>query len=173
MVVIAYLRLILWANIFNITLIFEKPIENGFLNLLIIFFFKEFVAKELHRPNHEQLSSFCAHINCRGWSICWKTYGSSRKNRLWWLSHVYCCSIWIHKFEPTIFISVGQLVFRISIFLRIFTRLCPIFFLSSISSFNKSIIQTAVPNKGLLGMQVFMERLSDDWVGIDAYSYLL
>ena len=38
----------LFDTFFKVTFVIEQPVECGFLNFLIVFFLKEFVAEKLH-----------------------------------------------------------------------------------------------------------------------------
>lgn len=54
---------------FSISFRIQEPLENSFLNLLVILIFKEIVFEKLHRAHHVELSLFSACVNCCNWSI--------------------------------------------------------------------------------------------------------
>lgn len=68
------------------------------------------------------------------------------------------------------FISCGQVIFGVSKFFGIFAWLIALILLCSIGSFDELIVDTTISNEGLLWMQIFMERLSNNSVCVNADS---
>lgn len=133
MMVLAQFRLVL-NTLLQVHLIIEQPAEHGFLDLLVVLLFKEFVTKELNRAGDEQLASPRALVKSSDGSICGETDWPTRQNCLTWPPNVDGSSIWVYELEPTVFIPVSQLVFSISIFLGIFSGFVLVFICGSIGT---------------------------------------
>jgi hypothetical protein len=146
--VVTQLWLVLNA-LFKIALIIDDPPEHSLLDLLVVFLFEEVICEKLHWSNDQEFSSLWADIEGSDWSICWKTDWTSRKKCITWLSYIECWSIWIDKFETSIFISVRQVIFSISIFFGILSWFIFIilYFVSSIGS--SILIQNAMVRKDI------------------------
>ena len=91
----------------NVSDVTQHPPENRFLDLLVVFFFEEFIAKKLLRSDDEQFSSSRTHIKCSDRPICWETDWSTGQNWVTWLTCVDGSTVWIYEFETSIFVSVG------------------------------------------------------------------
>ena len=60
-------------NCFDVALIIQKPLEESFLNLLVVLLFEEVVVQELHRTEDEQFTAFERHVESSNGSIGWET----------------------------------------------------------------------------------------------------
>ena len=74
MYLLAYLRLFL-DMVFKLCILalVEKPLENGLLNLLVIFLLKEVIVEKLHGCEHKEFSTTLACIESTDRSVCWET----------------------------------------------------------------------------------------------------
>ena len=66
----------------------EQPLEEGFLNFLVIFFFKELVVKHADATQNQQLSSSLVYVECCNWSVGRIADRSRGKNGEGWFSHI-------------------------------------------------------------------------------------
>lgn len=51
----------------------QQPLEDCFLDLLVVLVLKKFICKKLHRPQHKQLSSLLTLVKSADGSIWWET----------------------------------------------------------------------------------------------------
>ena len=90
----------LWLSLdvaLKIVVICQHPSEHGLLYLLVVFLLEEFVTKEFHGTDHEELASTWTNIKRSNWSVCWETDWARGEKSMTWLPNVYGRSIGIHK----------------------------------------------------------------------------
>lgn len=108
---------------FKIASIAQQPRKQGFLYLLVVFFLEEFITKELQRTLDVELAPLRTDIKRSSRSVCRKTNRPRRQQRLARLAHVDRAAVRVHKLEPAVLVSVGQVVLCVAILLGILTRL--------------------------------------------------
>ena len=121
-------RLILNIS-FQIAFVLQQPTEYTLLDLLIILLFEKLICEELHRTHDKKFTTSWWYIKRSNRSVCRKTDGTTRKKSHTWLSNINSCSIRVHKFQSSIFVSMSQIIFSVSILLRKFPWFVFIFFL--------------------------------------------
>jgi hypothetical protein len=66
----------------------QQPLEDCFLDLLVVLILKKFVCKKLNGPQHKELSTLLTLVKSADGSIWWETYWTTRQDRHRWFSHI-------------------------------------------------------------------------------------
>lgn len=169
--VLGHLRLVLNGSL-KVSFVLEQPVEDALLNLLVIFFLEEVVMEELHRAHDKQLASLERHVEGANWAVRRETNRARRQESAARLAHIERRAIGVDELEPAMLIAVVKLIFSVAVLLRVLARLVLIFFLST-GSLGEFIREAPIANVGLLGMEVLVEGLPHNAIGVDADADLL
>ena len=173
MLILAYVRLFL-DMIFKLCILalVQKPFENCFLNLLVIFFLKELIVEKLHRSEHKEFSTSLTCIESTDRSVCWETDWTTWENGYRGAEYIQSCSVRIDKPKSTILISLYKIFMISSNLSSVFTSLLSGLLRLAFSDTYQVLIQNTVSNEALLWVQVLVEMFSDNWVVINTYTNL-
>ena len=91
-----------------------------------------------------------------------------------WFPHIDCAPVRIHKLQAAIFVSIGELVLGVSVFLGVLSWLVSIVCSClSVGSLDQLLVEASVSNECFLGVEVLVESLSYNRVTIEADADLL
>lgn len=103
--VLTKLSLLLNA-LLKVSFVTKHPPENCVLNLLIVFFFEELIAKKLHGSRDEKFTTFQTHVEGTDGPVSWKTDRSTRQQGVTWLPDIDSGPIWVDELKPAILIPI-------------------------------------------------------------------
>ena len=118
MVVLGQLRFVLYDG-FDVALVIQKPLEETFLDLLVVLLFKEVVVHELHRAQDEQFAAFQRHVEGADWSVRGETDGTRTEDGATWFADVESGAVRVDELEAAILIPIVELVLGVAVLSRI------------------------------------------------------
>ena len=167
---------------FEITLVIEKPFEETLLDLLVVLLFEEIVVQELHGAHHEQFTAFQGHVESTNGSVSWETNRARTQNGATWFADIESRAVWVDKFESTVLISIIKVILGVAVLSGKLAFLL-LFFVSTSGSNNlvkttfylldELFRKATISNKGLFGMEVLVEGLSNHAVRVYGDANLL
>ena len=166
----------------EVAFVLQQPVEDTFLNLLVVLLLEKVVVEELHRAHHEELSSLERHVEGADGAVCRETNGAGREECAAGLANVERRAVGVDKLQSAVLVAVIQVVLRVAVLLRILPRFVLVFFLAAGSPIKVSgtayllgefVREAPVADVGLLGMKVLVEGLSHHAVRVDADADLL
>ena len=193
MVVLRQLLLIL-DRLLQVAIIVEHPTEDSLLDLLIVLLLEEVVMQKMHRAGYKQLTALQTHVECTDRSVSRETNGSRAEQRMTGFAHIERGAIRIDELETAMLITVIQVVLGIAVLFGELARLVLtiLFFATGGPEIDKKWLEilfceikggchlldeligkAAVSNECLLRVEVFVESLTNNAVGVDRYAHLL
>lgn len=181
MVVLGQLRFVLYDG-FDVALVIQKPLEETFLDLLVVLLFKEVVVHELHRAQDEQFAAFQRHVEGADWSVRGETDGTRTEDGATRFADVESGAVRVDELEAAILIPIVELVLGVAVLSRILASFL-FLALGAICGSNlvnyklhllyKLLRETAIANKGFLRVEVLVECFPHNAVRVHANANLL
>lgn len=171
MVVLGQLRFVLYDG-FDVALVIQKPLEETFLDLLVVLLFKEVVVHELHRAQDEQFAAFQRHVEGADWSVRGETDGTRTEDGATRFADVESGAVRVDELEAAILIPIVELVLGVAVLSRILASFL-FLALGAICGFYKLLRETAIANKGFLRVEVLVECFPHNAVRVHANANLL
>jgi len=172
-VVLAELGLVLDA-LLEVALVVEQPPKEGLLDLLVVLLLEELVVEELNRAHDHELALAGTHVEGGDGAVGGEADGPTGEERTAGLADVDGGSVGVDELEAAVLVAVGQLVLGVAVLLGVLARLVLLLavFLS-LGGLDQLVVETAVADEGLLGVQILVEGLANDRVAVDADPHLL
>ena len=173
MLVLANLGLLLnMVFKFRIAVLVEQPLEDGFLDLLVIFLLKKVIVEKFHGADDEHFPALLTRVEGTDWPIGWERNGTTRQDRHSRSADIKSRTVRIDEFKTAILISLNHFIF-ILVSLCILASLLLGLLSSAISDAHKLLIKYTVADEGLLGVKVLVKVLPYDGIAINADTDLL
>ena len=96
----------------------EQPLEDGLLDLLVVFLLEELVLEERDRPQHEQLAPLRTHVEGGHGAVGGVAHGARGEDGEAGLAHVQRRAVGVHEGEAPVLVAAVQVVLGVAVTLR-------------------------------------------------------
>ena len=162
MLVLANLGLLLnMVFKFRIAVFIEQPLEDGFLDLLVIFLLKKVIVEKFHGADDEHFPALLTRVEGTDWPIGWERNGTTRQDGHSRSADIKSRTVRIDEFKTAILISLNHIILLPLITLCILALLRCLLLRLSIGNTYQLFVEDTVSNESLLRMQVLIKMLPD------------
>lgn len=177
-----FLRLVLESSL-QVAFVIEHPAEDALLDLLVVFLFEKVIMNELHAAHHEQLAALQTHVEGANRSVCGEADRAGAEERARGLADIQSRAVRVDELKTAILVAVVCFVLGVAVLAGIFAGLFVIIlFLAAASPkivmllcylLDELVRKAAISDERFLRVQVLVESLADDAVGVDRNTNLL